>query len=177
MKPKTPAEILTKLRDTVHKHRKKFVKKHSVCKPENCAGSVANPDGTFSPCAFCRAAPGDPCANENAFLPRFNRDALNGMFKADINNPQKLVRDYRDVAFLLWALGLLDGDRLVGPSPTNVADGQNGEAPITEESRVVWFDLPEGIQRSEFEVFIAALNALIASKTGALKEPSKPSDD
>jgi hypothetical protein len=177
MKPKTPAEILTKLRDTVHKHRKKFVKRNSVCKPENCAGSIANPDGTFSPCSFCQAAPGEPCARETAFSPRFNKDALNGMFKADINNPQKLVRDYRDVAFLLWALGLLDGDRLVGPSPTNVADGQNGDAPSSEESRVVWFDLPEGVQRSEFEVFISALNNLIVSKFAMPKEPLKPSDD
>jgi hypothetical protein len=29
-------------------------------------------------------------------------------FREDINNPAKLIRDYRDVAMLLWVLGLLD---------------------------------------------------------------------
>jgi hypothetical protein len=58
-----------------------------------------------------------------------------------------------------------------------VADGQNGDAPSSEESRVVWFDLPEGVQRSEFEVFISALNNLIVSKFAMPKEPLKPSDD
>lgn len=164
MKPKTPTEILAKLRETIHRHRKKFVKKHSVCHPENCAGAVLDAEGNPQPCTLCGAKQGEECKRDTAFMPRHSREAIHALFKADINNPQKLVRDYRDVAFLLWALGLLDGDKLVGPTPTNVAEGSRpeGDDPISTGPQIVWVELPQNVSRESFEVFVNAAMRMVA---------------
>ena len=142
MRVKSEAEIFQKLRDLVHKHRKKWFKRHLQPMPENCGGATLNPDGSVERCTFCQAAPGEPCARQTAFIPRYPKDTLHEQFRKDINSPQKLVRDYRDVAILLWVLGRLDGDT---PVESKVVDGSLMDAahlPLPPEPPVGELHLP-----------------------------------
>ena len=128
------------------------------------AGAVLDAEGNPQPCTLCGAKQGEECKRDTAFMPRHSREAIHALFKADINNPQKLVRDYRDVAFLLWALGLLDSDKLVGPTPTNVAEGSRpeGDDPISTGPQIVWVELPQNVSRESFEVFVNAAMRMVA---------------
>lgn len=107
IKVKSPREILDKLRTLTHNHQKRYFKKHLYPSPVNCKGAPVH-GADVSPCSKCKAIEGQPCQAREQFAPRFTKAELSQMFRDDIKNHQKLLREYRDVAMLLWCLGQFD---------------------------------------------------------------------
>ena len=44
------------------------------------------------------------------FEPEFTKEELALAFREDICNTQRMLRDYRDIAVLLWCLGQFDSE-------------------------------------------------------------------
>jgi len=115
---KTSKEILASIRELTHRHWKRWLKAQSkivdVCK------HARSPQ---SRCSNCNPIPGSPCAVPESFeLVATEKLRLKESFSDDINNPAKLIRDYRDVAMLLWVLGLLDERDTTIPVEERVVD-------------------------------------------------------
>lgn len=118
---KSPQEILKRLRELIHKHKKKFLKKYTAPSVENCNGALSctNPelaehlDPNEDRCTRCKSRMGFPCARQELFEPKYSKEEIVEMFKEDIKNPQKLPREYKDVALLMWVLGFLDPEEAV----------------------------------------------------------------
>lgn len=115
-KLKSIAEIQKRLRDLVHKHKKRYLKKHLTPCLENCAGalSVQQPDvkeflrQNEDVCTFCRSRELGLCNDLNKFKPVKSKEEIIENFTEDIKNPKILPREYKDVAVMLWVLGYLD---------------------------------------------------------------------
>jgi hypothetical protein len=61
-------------------------------------------------CTFCKSKDPDSCKDHDLFQPKYTKEELLEGFREEIKDPQILPREYRDVAVLLWVLGMLDGE-------------------------------------------------------------------
>lgn len=59
-------------------------------------------------CSGCGSKDPDVCLNHALFEPELTKEELHQSFRNDICNTQRMLRDYRDVATLLWTLGQFD---------------------------------------------------------------------
>lgn len=121
VKVKSAQEIVTRLQELLQRDRKKYIVRHTKPKGENC--KYRRWDDTIQGWT-CRCGTQDPdvCLCHSQFEPEFTRDQLVAQFKEDIHNPQRLLREYRAEATLLWVLGQFDNDET--PS-TTVIDAQD----------------------------------------------------
>jgi len=118
IKLKSQQEILKRLRDLIHRHKKRYLKKYLAPSVNNCRGSLAylrpdlaeHLDYNEDRCTFCKCKDPGSCNDPELFKPRYTKDEIIEKFKEDIKDPQKLPRDFRDVAILMWVLGLFDTD-------------------------------------------------------------------
>lgn len=55
------------------------------------------------------------------------KDELYTEFKWRLRDPQVLLREYKDIAVLLWVLGEFDREALVGPDPLASYEGPGKE--------------------------------------------------
>lgn len=106
-KPKSVDEVRRRLRDLVHKHRKTYIKNNLSYHPSTC-GLVGM--GLYPDCSGCDPRH-DMCKNKSKYDLYGGVDEIVAQFEADIKNPDKLLREYRDVALLLWVLGAFDSNQ------------------------------------------------------------------
>jgi hypothetical protein len=116
---KSVAEIQKRLRDLIHRHKKKFLKRNTEPCLGNCKGalSIVNPelashlDYNEDRCTFCKSKDPDSCNNHSQFQARYTREELIEGFKEELKNPEILTREYRDIAIMLWVLNMFpEGD-------------------------------------------------------------------
>lgn len=108
IKVKTTKDILFRLKDLISRHRKRFYKNKLKPKGENCAFVVYDEVQDLHRCTKCGTTDPDSCLNHSQFVPCRTKEELSRDFSEDIRNTQRMLRDYRDIATLLWVLGAFD---------------------------------------------------------------------
>ncbi len=108
LKPKPPAEIIARMRELLRRHRRRYLRRFLRPCPMNCR--KAETEGRWvEGCRACGSVNPDRCRDSRKFEPLYSKDALCRRFAVELHDPQVLVREYRDIAILLWCLGA-DGD-------------------------------------------------------------------
>lgn len=105
LKPKE--EIIAAARETIHRHRRRFLQRNNRPCPENCKGATMV-GHKVSGCGNCGSLNSDVCLKENKFEPLFTKEELAQQFADQLRNPEILLREYRDITVFLWVLGAFD---------------------------------------------------------------------
>lgn len=100
-------EIVAAARETIHRHRRRFLQRNLRPCPQNCKGATTLGRETVG-CANCGSPSGDRCVNERRFVPAYTKEELARQFADQLRNPEILLREYRDVTVFLWVLGAFD---------------------------------------------------------------------
>jgi len=100
---KEEREMSERLRDLIHRHRKRYIRDNSRPCGKNC--NFMTQDGSCSEFGVVSDA---QCHTCQTFSPFLTRSEMEENFREDIKHPKKLLREYRDVAILMWCLGYLD---------------------------------------------------------------------
>jgi len=107
VKLKALEEIIAAARETIHRHRRRFLQRNLRPCPENCKG-VSMLGREIIGCTNCGSPSGDKCIRESEFVPVFTKEELAQQFADQLRNPEILLREYRDVTVFLWVLGAFD---------------------------------------------------------------------
>lgn len=108
IKVKAERDILDRLKELISRHRKRFFKNKMKPKGENCAFVQYDEVTQTSRCTKCGTDDPDNCLNHKLFKPSRTKEELASDFSDDIHNTQRMLREYRDIATLLWVLGQFD---------------------------------------------------------------------
>jgi hypothetical protein len=57
-------------------------------------------------CEGCGSTNPDRCIDTRKFVPIYTKEEVFAQFREELRNPQILLRDYRDVVFFMWVLGV-----------------------------------------------------------------------
>jgi hypothetical protein len=104
---KTLEEIIAAARETIHRHRRRFLQRNLRPCPQNCKGASMLGHKVVG-CTNCGSPNADSCVNERKFDPLFTKEQLAQQFADQLRNPEILLREYRDVTVFLWVLGAFD---------------------------------------------------------------------
>ncbi len=107
IKLKALEEIIAAARETIHRHRRKFLQRNLRPCPENCKGASMVGHKVVG-CTNCGSLNTDNCLKEEKFVPLFTKEDLAQQFADQLRNPEVLLREYRDVTVFLWVLGAFD---------------------------------------------------------------------
>jgi hypothetical protein len=107
VKLKALEEIIAAARETIHRHRRRFLQRNLRPCPDNCKG-VSMLGREIIGCTNCGSPSGDKCIREDKFVPVFTKEELAQQFAEQLRNPEILLREYRDVTVFLWVLGAFD---------------------------------------------------------------------
>lgn len=107
---KSAEEILLRLRELLQRDQTKYIRRHTKPKGDNCKHRYLDPKTQEWTCR-CGTKEPDTCLCHSQFEPEFTRDQLLQQFREDVHNPQKLLREYRAEATLLWVLGQFDQEQ------------------------------------------------------------------
>ena len=110
VKVKSAEEILIRLRELLQRDQTKYIRRHTKPKGVNCKHRRWDGDKEEWTCR-CGTTDPDICLCHDQFEPEFTREDLVQQFKEDVHNPQKLLREYRAEATLLWVLGQFDQEQ------------------------------------------------------------------
>jgi hypothetical protein len=108
IKVKSDLEILARLKELLQRHRKRYVKARLKPKGSNCAHKVWDDVKKEWFCEGCGSRDPEVCLNPMCFEPELTKEELAVAFREDICNTQRMLRDYRDIATLLWVLSQFD---------------------------------------------------------------------
>jgi hypothetical protein len=100
-------EIVKAARETVHRHRRRFLQRGLRPCPQNCKGASTLGREVVG-CTYCGSPSAGTCLREGKFVPLFSKDELAKQFADQLRNPEILLREYRDVTVFLWVLGAFD---------------------------------------------------------------------
>jgi len=106
---KSLEEILAQLREIIHRHRRRFIRKRIRPCPTNCVYADISRKGVHG-CSRCNSTNPEVCRVESNFVPMDTKEELAEQFAIDLRDPLVLQHEYRDVMSLLWVLGAFDGD-------------------------------------------------------------------
>jgi hypothetical protein len=98
-------EILTKFREVVRRHRRRYLERNLRPCPYNCKSAEVGTGHKVLGCEGCGSTNPDRCYDTNKFVPILSKEECVEQFRQDLRNPQILLRDYRDVVFFMWVLG------------------------------------------------------------------------
>jgi len=107
IKLKPLEEIIAAARETIHRHRRRFLQRNMRPCPENCKGASMVGHKVVG-CTNCGSPNADNCLREDKFVPLFTKEELAQQFADQLRNPEVLLREYRDVTVFLWVLGAFD---------------------------------------------------------------------
>lgn len=108
IKLKSEKEILERLRDLVQRHQKRYVRTRMKPKGSNCLHKVFDEATQEWFCSGCGSTDPDVCLNHSRFEPEQTVAELKQAFREDVCNTQRMLRDYRDLAVILWVLSQFD---------------------------------------------------------------------
>jgi hypothetical protein len=100
-------EIIAAARDTIKRHRRRFLQRNMRPCPENCKGASMLGHKVIG-CTNCGAPNADTCIKDSKFVPLFTKEELAQQFANQLRDPEVLLREYRDVTVFLWVLGAFD---------------------------------------------------------------------
>ena len=107
IQPKELEEIIAAARETIHRHRRRFLQRNMRPCPQNCTGASMLGHKVVG-CTNCGSPNADTCLKESKFVPLFAKEQLAQQFADQLRNPEVLLREYRDVTVFLWVLGAFD---------------------------------------------------------------------
>lgn len=107
IRPKSPQEIVAAARDTIHRHRRKFLQRNIRPCPANCKAASMLGHKVVG-CAGCGSSNPEQCLRPGRFEPLFTKEELARQFADLLRDPEVLLREYRDVTVFLWVLGAFD---------------------------------------------------------------------
>jgi hypothetical protein len=105
MKLRSIEEILTKFREVVRRHRRRYLERNLRPCPYNCKAAEVGTGHKVLGCEGCGSTNPDRCYDASKFVPILSKEECVEQFRQDLRNPQILLRDYRDVVFFMWVLG------------------------------------------------------------------------
>ena len=108
IKVKSDREILARLRELLQRHKKRYIRTRLKPKGANCAHKVWDDEKKEWFCEGCGSRDPESCQNHMLFEPEQTKEELAVAFRDDLCNTQRMLRDYRDIATLLWVLGQFD---------------------------------------------------------------------
>jgi hypothetical protein len=100
-------EIIAAARDTIHRHRRRFLQRNLRACPENCKGASMVGHKVVG-CTNCGSPSAETCIKDSKFIPLFTKEELAQQFADQLRNPEILLREYRDVTVFFWVLGAFD---------------------------------------------------------------------
>lgn len=89
-------------------------------------------------CQGCSSSNPEQCIKEQKFVPLYTKEELHEQFRERIRNQEILLRDYRDIAALLWAMGGFDeeiDESLIAGVEKRVEKPQSDSRPIIPDPR------------------------------------------
>jgi hypothetical protein len=119
LRVKTKDEIVEQLKEIVHRHRRRFIRRNMRPCPENCQKAEVTRKGVTG-CPGCDSTNPEVCRQEAYFVPISTKEELDQQFREDLRDPQVLRHDYRDIMVFLWVLGQFDTDEVSDEVMTNV---------------------------------------------------------
>ena len=128
---KTKEEILERLRELIQRSRKRYIKNHTKPKGNNCAYVIYDEEADQYRCTRCGTTDPDRCLNQEMFKPKREREELVKDFAIEIKTPQIMLREYRDIAAILWCLGYFsqsgDPEPVISIEKREIPDNLEGE--------------------------------------------------
>ena len=106
MKLKSLDEIIEKFREVVHRHRRRYLERNLRPCPFNCKAAEIGSGHKVLGCEGCGSTNPDRCYDKEKFVPILTKEEVAAQFREELRNPQVLLRDYRDVVFFMWVLGV-----------------------------------------------------------------------
>jgi hypothetical protein len=104
---KTLDEIIAAAKDTIRRHRRRFLQRSLRPCPHNCKDADMVGHKVVG-CTGCGSTNSDLCIKSGKFEPMFTKEELAQQFADQLRNPEVLLREYRDVTVFLWVLGAFD---------------------------------------------------------------------
>jgi hypothetical protein len=126
-------EIIAAARETIHRHRRRFLQRNLRPCPVNCKGASMVGHKVVG-CGNCGSRNPEQCAKDTAFVPLFSKEELAQQFADQLRNPEVLLREYRDVTVFLWVLGAFDKQSKV-IDETIVSDVEKAKAASSPEKK------------------------------------------
>lgn len=96
----------------VKRHRRKFIQKNLRPCPMNCVLADIAPGREVIGCSGCGSKDPEKCLKDVVFKPLYSKNELVQQFSNQINNPQVLLRDYRDLTVFFYCLGCFDMQKI-----------------------------------------------------------------
>lgn len=108
IKIKSEQEIKERLKDLIHRHQKRYIK--NCLKPSglNCKHRAYDENKDEYYCAGCGTRDPEVCLKPSCFEAEQTTEELRQSFHDDLCNTERMLRDYRDIATLMWVLGQFD---------------------------------------------------------------------
>ena len=109
IKLKSLEEVITRFKELVHRHRRRFLRKNLRPCPFNCQfADVAGRDVVG--CGSCKSRNPEFCKKHELFMPLYSKEELSQQFKRALRDPKTLLKDYRDLVVFLWVTGQFDSE-------------------------------------------------------------------
>lgn len=112
LKLKSKEEILARLKELIHRHRRRYLNQYLRPCPDNCVQADVVGRRVVG-CLGCRSENPTTCNNPKKFEAVCTKEEIYQQFREDIRNPNVLLRRYRDLAVFFWMLGAFDEDNCV----------------------------------------------------------------
>jgi hypothetical protein len=107
LQPKSVDEILDKLREVIHRYRRKYIRSYLRPCPNNC--TLAHLSGNrVVGCKGCKSHNPERCTQHEVYQAISTKEELALEFRNMLRDKQILQRDYPAIAVFLWVLGQLD---------------------------------------------------------------------
>ncbi len=106
MRLKSIEEILAKFREVVHRHRRRYLQRNLRPCPYNCKQAEIGTGHKVLGCESCGSTNPDRCYDASKFVPILSKEECAKQFREELRNPDILLRDYRDIVFFMWVLGV-----------------------------------------------------------------------
>lgn len=104
---KSLEEIVEAAKETIRRHRRRFLQRNMRPCPLNCKGADMVGHKVVG-CMNCGSQNSEQCIKESTFVPLFTKEELAQQFADQLRNPEVLLREYRDITVFLWVLGAFD---------------------------------------------------------------------
>lgn len=108
LKLKSLEEVASNCREMIHRYLRRWLKKNQRPCPFNCQSAIVVGKNRVIGCEGCGSKNPDQCLEAKKFVPLFTKEELHAQFRERLRNQEILLRDYRDIATLLWVMGGFD---------------------------------------------------------------------
>lgn len=105
---KSLEEIIAAARETIHRHRRRFLQRNLRPCALNCKEAITAIGHKVVGCNGCGVSNPEQCLQPVKFKSLFTKEELAKQFADQLRNPEILLRDYRDITVFLFCLSAFD---------------------------------------------------------------------